>query len=1364
MADWSTWGGNSDHSFYSSQDLPANLRLNWTRQLHQPSAAWPLSQTKLRFDDAPGLVVAGGLLLVNSTVTDSVTAYSLKGSTQKWTFKTNGPVRLNPAVDGGRVYFGSDDGYLYCLDLKTGKELWRLHGGPDDRRILGNERLINMWPVRGAPVVKDGVVYFSAGIWPFMGIFIHAVNAKTGVPIWTNSSNGSKYIVQQHGSPAFAGVAPQGYLAVSGDVLLVPGGRSVPAAFDRKTGKFLYFHISSRQFGKSAGGYGIKTTEKSFVNGYACYNSKDGSGLMPHEVSIIEGNTFYSLEKNELFAFKDIPEKKEVTDRRGKKRISGERVTIWKKTVTFQKLICKSAKNFIGLSADNELMIYDSVSNKVTWTHKLKEPVREVICSDGRIVASTTSGKIYCFGSSVDKSKDYALTVKHSPKARDVVVDIALKHLKRKSNAYGLLVQPDSIDVVSALIASTDLFVVVLESDRKRVEKLRSVFAPQQVHVIHGELSKLSLPAYFADLVICGKRSTLVSDRSIAKNIINSIRPYGGIALAPLSLEKEFSKALSVNEKLSKESSALLIRRSGALKGAANWGHQNADPGNSLTSKDTLVKLPLGLLWFGGPSNDDVLPRHGHGPSPQVVNGRLYIEGPDMLRAVDIYTGRRLWQANIPKVGKYYDNTSHHPGANEIGSNYACTTDAVYVFRPEYCLKLNAETGKEEDRFKLPNGAKWGSLVIVGDKLVVSGSPMYIPSSEGGKSKKKKNKKSKASANSVPLIPENSKWQYLAGKDAQTGWTSAGFKATGWKNGVSGFGYSDNDDKTVLKGMRGTYSRVYIRREFQAKTSKLKALQLNVSFDDAFVAYLNGKEICRVGVKGSGAKANKVTSHEADGFETFEIPLKFLKDGRNILCLEGHNVSAKSSDFTLDVALAAEALGKVVAVKKEAVEKETVAPEITAVDGVVENADYSSASRMLYVLDRHSGKVVWKRPASYSYRHNSIIAAEGKVFCIDSLSDGKKKFLQRRGVQLTKKPALYALSLNDGSLVWKEEVSVFGTWLSYSTKHKLLFQGSSINRDRAKDEAKQGMAVYKAADGNVLWKNDAKYGGPVMLHHEKIITQGNAYNLLDGKQITRVNPITGERENWSFSRGYGCNTAICSENLLTFRSAAAGYYDLANDGGTGNIGGFKSSCTSNLIAAGGLLNAPDYTRTCSCSYQNQTSLALVYMPDVEMWTFNRLGSGDVKRLGINLGANGDRKAADGTLWLEWPVVGGSSPSISVTVEPKSYELFNRHSASLEGSHGLKWVAASGIKQLKKLSIALRAKGEYTVKLVFPKSAKKTFSVKLNGKTVLDNYSPSSEASTTGTVVRTFKGIRIDRKLSIEFSGQGLLSGLELLKE
>ena len=44
-------------------------------------------------------------------------------------------------------------------------------------------------------------------------------------------------MVHPHNTPSFGSVVPQGYFAVAGNRLIVPGGRSLPAILDRKTGK-----------------------------------------------------------------------------------------------------------------------------------------------------------------------------------------------------------------------------------------------------------------------------------------------------------------------------------------------------------------------------------------------------------------------------------------------------------------------------------------------------------------------------------------------------------------------------------------------------------------------------------------------------------------------------------------------------------------------------------------------------------------------------------------------------------------------------------------------------------------------------------------------------------------------------------------------------------------------------------------------------------------------------------------------------------------------------------------------------------------------------------------------------------------------
>ncbi|MEN9022678.1 MAG: metallophosphoesterase family protein, partial [Verrucomicrobiales bacterium] len=84
-------------------------------------------------------------------------------------------------------------------------------------------------------------------------------------------------------------------------------------------------------------------------------------------------------------------------------------------------------------------------------------------------------------------------------------------------------------------------------------------------------------------------------------------------------------------------------------------------------------------------------------------------------------------------------------------------------------------------------------------------------------------------------------------------------------------------------------------------------LVLKARHSDGFIAYLNGDEILRVNVdKGSGDAVEGVTANNASEEITFEIDSKhveLLKEGENILAIEGHNSVIDSSDFTLDPSL-----------------------------------------------------------------------------------------------------------------------------------------------------------------------------------------------------------------------------------------------------------------------------------------------------------------------------------------------------------------------------------------------------------------------------------------------------------------------------
>lgn len=63
-----------------------------------------------------------------------------------WTYATQGPLRTSAAIVNGVAYVGSLDGWLYALEVNTGRRLWRF---PAEAGVTG------------APAVADGRIYFG---------------------------------------------------------------------------------------------------------------------------------------------------------------------------------------------------------------------------------------------------------------------------------------------------------------------------------------------------------------------------------------------------------------------------------------------------------------------------------------------------------------------------------------------------------------------------------------------------------------------------------------------------------------------------------------------------------------------------------------------------------------------------------------------------------------------------------------------------------------------------------------------------------------------------------------------------------------------------------------------------------------------------------------------------------------------------------------------------------------------------------------------------------------------------------------------------------------------------------------------------
>jgi outer membrane protein assembly factor BamB len=120
-----------------------------------------------------------------------------------WKFRTGGRVSSTPAAYAQKVAFISFDGYVYCLNQKTGKEIWKfetagekvfsapgIHGMPEKDRNLDDP-----WDMfLSSAVVANGILYIGCGEGEF-----YALDAVTGSMKWSFKTGD---VI--HTSPAYA--------------------------------------------------------------------------------------------------------------------------------------------------------------------------------------------------------------------------------------------------------------------------------------------------------------------------------------------------------------------------------------------------------------------------------------------------------------------------------------------------------------------------------------------------------------------------------------------------------------------------------------------------------------------------------------------------------------------------------------------------------------------------------------------------------------------------------------------------------------------------------------------------------------------------------------------------------------------------------------------------------------------------------------------------------------------------------------------------------------------------------------------------------------------------------------------------------
>ena len=454
-------------------------------------------------------------------------------------------------------------------DRRRRRLVWKLRGGPQNRKVLGNDRLISMWPAR-APVVYGDTVYWAAGIWPFMGVFVQAVDIGSGQPVWTNSGSGSNYTIQQHESPAFAGIAPQGYLTVNEKTLLVSGGMTVPAAFDRQTGRFLYYRPGDRELGKDVGGFDVLLGPDWFANHGGLQRLADGERLAKAPVDIITPQCVYGVAGKQLVASQlQIVRHVETTvDKKGKAKrtVKYKLPELWRTRLPagITAIHLKTSDRFVASDGGSRVVQLniprsDADPCRVEWEAPVEGTVWRTLVADGRLIVIGQDGSISCFGPK-EQSPPSPIKVYDTPAAihdaaavlGDVEREVAEMLTYTTARAgYAVIDQPPDEQSLVALAHQTQFHVIALQDDEQRRESLRVALRSRgllgtRVAVVPGNLQTADLPPYLADLIVTGaSRATAPADAQQIVGLVNGLRPYGGTALWSCGTQESAALAAS---------------------------------------------------------------------------------------------------------------------------------------------------------------------------------------------------------------------------------------------------------------------------------------------------------------------------------------------------------------------------------------------------------------------------------------------------------------------------------------------------------------------------------------------------------------------------------------------------------------------------------------------------------------------------------------------------------------------------------------------------------------------------------------------------------------------------------------------------
>jgi len=742
--DWPMARHDPSRSGRTSESLPLPLVERWSvAPPVPPRPAWPVPQPawpewpKLDFDHAHHAILIGDALYFGSSVDGGIHAHDAATGARRWTFFTGAPVRLAPVWADGRLYAGSDDGMLYCLDAASGRLIWSDRPVPDSARILGAGRVMSLWPIRTDALVDGGVVYVGVGIFPTRGTEIRAYDARTGTRIWRT---------QAVPKGANLTLAPQGYLLASPDQLYVLNGRTVPLRYARADGQLKggiendYDIVKAK--GVVSGGYGTLAEDRLLFGSQNILHVYDAEGkhigaLRDARQIVITSNRIFQLTglplprtgekggQNAVLAFARAPGSRPLPSGTPLWRFPADRI---------QTLIVAGRQVVAG--ADGAVYLLDAETGQKLWSSRVEGRALGLAAGNGRLAVSTDTGRIHVFGQGPKPIAPLSSAPSSSVLPADSTTEAHADFLVRDGGVTRgcvLLIGPESVRLALALSRKTDLTIHVLETEATRVSEERRALLEaglygSRIIVDDGSsgdvTNRLPYPPFMANLVVW-QPDREKGNRIPPSLVFRRVKPCGGVLYVQgaTTPHEEWKEAGEVRTLTLGGASWLRVVR-GRLPGSGDWTHQWADPGNTSCSGDRLMRGKPDVLWYGEPGPDKMPDRHRRNEAPLILDGRVYAEGfrtldqMPLLMSFDAYNGVFYWEREFPEASRL-DILS------DCG-NMALSSNGLFVAVQNRCVRLDRATGETLHTFPVPGDStatgrgEWAYVGTVGNTLVGS--------------------------------------------------------------------------------------------------------------------------------------------------------------------------------------------------------------------------------------------------------------------------------------------------------------------------------------------------------------------------------------------------------------------------------------------------------------------------------------------------------------------------------------------------------------------------------------------------------------------------------------------------------------------